>query len=43
LDKLGIPTLELNLEYGVPITGQVKTRIQAFVEMLSTSKEERRY
>ena len=43
LDKLGIPTLELNLEYGAPITGQVKTRVQAFVEMLSTSKEERRY
>jgi bcr-type benzoyl-CoA reductase subunit C len=39
LDKMGIPTLELNLEYGAPLTGQIKTRVQAFVEMLSTSKK----
>lgn len=38
LDKLGIPTLDLNLEYATPITGQVKTRVQAFVEMLSSRK-----
>lgn len=42
LDKLGIPTLELNLEYATPITGQVKTRVQAFVEMLSSSKKEKK-
>ena len=38
LDKMGIPTLDLNLEYATPITGQVQTRLQAFVEMLSTRK-----
>jgi len=32
----GIPVLELDLEYGTPGTGPIRTRIQAFIEMLET-------
>lgn len=34
LDKRDIPVLELDLEYGQGATGQHKTRIEAFLEML---------
>jgi len=30
----GIPVLELDLEYGTPGTGPIRTRVQAFLEML---------
>jgi len=33
-EETGIPVLELDLEYGTPATGPIRTRIQAFVEML---------
>jgi len=32
--KEGIPFLGLEREYGVPASGQVKTRVQAFLEKL---------
>lgn len=32
--RQGMPMLELDVEYGMPVTGQVKTRVQAFLEML---------
>ncbi len=38
LQELGIPVLELDIEYGMGGTGQITTRIQAFSEMM-----ERRY
>jgi len=34
LEEVGIPTLELDLEYGTPGTGPIRTRVQAFLEML---------
>lgn len=34
LEKQGVPVLELNVEYGMPGTGQIRTRVQAFLEML---------
>ena len=34
LKEIGIPVLELDVEYGAAISGQVRTRIQAFVEMI---------
>ena len=36
LEKRDIPVLELDLEYGQGGTGQVRTRAEAFVEMLQT-------
>ena len=33
-EEQGIPVLELDLEYGTPGTGPIRTRIQAFLEML---------
>jgi len=33
LQEAGFPVLELDIEYGVA-TGQVQTRVQAFLEML---------
>ncbi|MFH1351231.1 MAG: 2-hydroxyacyl-CoA dehydratase family protein [Pseudomonadota bacterium] len=38
LEEKGIPILQLDVEYGMGATGQIKTRAQAFIEML----EERR-
>lgn len=35
-----IPTLELDLEYGQGGSGQVRTRVEAFVEMLQTKWDE---
>jgi bcr-type benzoyl-CoA reductase subunit C len=33
-EEQGIPVLELDLEYGTPGTGPIRTRVQAFLEML---------
>ena len=33
-EELGIPSLWLDSEYGTGATGQLKTRVQAFIEML---------
>jgi len=38
LEHRGIPVLELDLEYGTPGTGQIRTRVQAFLEMLEGSQ-----
>ena len=42
LDAKGIPSLKLDLEYGMAATGQVKTRVQAFLEMIKERKRARR-
>jgi len=34
LDGEGVPVLELSMEYGASGTGQIRTRVQAFLEML---------
>ncbi len=33
-EELNIPTLMLDMEYGTGATGQIKTRVQAFIEMI---------
>jgi len=38
LEKIDIPVLELDVEYGVTGSGQIRTRAQAFVEMLEEKK-----
>jgi len=38
LHELGLPVLELDVEYGMGGTGQITTRIQAFFEMLRGRK-----
>lgn len=39
LDKSGIPLLTLDVEYGTPGSGQIQTRVQAFLEMLEARKK----
>ena len=39
LSEKDIPLLELAVEYGMPVTGQVKTRVQAFLEMLEGRRD----
>lgn len=39
LKKAGIPLLELDVEYGTSGSGQISTRVQAFLEMLETRKK----
>jgi len=39
LKKAGIPTLALDVEYGTSGSGQISTRVQAFLEMLETHKK----
>ena len=39
LKKVGIPLLELDVEYGTSGSGQISTRVQAFLEMLETRKK----
>ncbi|MFC1910204.1 2-hydroxyacyl-CoA dehydratase subunit D [Chloroflexota bacterium] len=39
LKERGIPTLALDLEYGTSGSGQVRTRVQAFIEMLEAKKK----
>lgn len=38
VSRLGIPVLALDLEYGTSGSGQIQTRIQAFLEMLETNR-----
>ena len=38
LEAEGMPILELEVEYGTGSSGQIMTRAQAFVEMLSARK-----
>jgi benzoyl-CoA reductase/2-hydroxyglutaryl-CoA dehydratase subunit BcrC/BadD/HgdB len=38
LEAMGIPVLELDVEYGMGGTGQIKTRVQAFLELLMSKK-----
>ncbi|MBW1900680.1 MAG: 2-hydroxyacyl-CoA dehydratase [Deltaproteobacteria bacterium] len=35
VEDQGIPVLDLDIEYGGGLSGQIKTRIEAFIEMLS--------
>jgi benzoyl-CoA reductase/2-hydroxyglutaryl-CoA dehydratase subunit BcrC/BadD/HgdB len=35
LEDQGTPVLDLDIEYGGGLSGQVRTRIEAFIEMLS--------
>lgn len=39
LDSKGIPVLDLDLEYGMPASGQILTRVQAFLEVLETHRQ----
>ncbi len=39
LKNAGIPTLALDVEYGTSGSGQISTRVQAFLEMLETHKK----
>jgi len=39
LKALGIPTLALDVEYGTSGSGQIQTRVQAFLEMLEARKK----
>lgn len=40
LEEEGTPRLFLDVEYGMPATGQVRTRVQAFLEMIKEKKGE---
>jgi benzoyl-CoA reductase/2-hydroxyglutaryl-CoA dehydratase subunit BcrC/BadD/HgdB len=39
LEQIGVPTLALDVEYGTSGSGQIRTRVQAFVEMVETRKK----
>lgn len=39
LQQIGVPTLALDVEYGTSGSGQIRTRVQAFLEMLETRKK----
>lgn len=39
--QMGIPILALDIEYGTSGSGQVQTRVQAFLEMLEAKRSER--
>lgn len=39
LNKIGVPTLALDVEYGTSGSGQIRTRVQAFLEMVETKKK----
>jgi bzd-type benzoyl-CoA reductase N subunit len=39
LSEVGIPTLALDVEYGTAGSGQIATRVQAFLEMLEVRKK----
>jgi len=39
LKKIGVPTLSLDVEYGTSGSGQIRTRVQAFLEMLEARKK----
>jgi len=37
-EKLGIPYMQVRTDYSVNDTGQIKTRVEAFIEVISTGK-----
>ena len=39
LKGINVPTLSLDVEYGTSGSGQIRTRVQAFLEMLETKKK----
>jgi len=39
LKKINVPTLSLDVEYGTSGSGQIRTRVQAFLEMLEAKKK----
>ena len=39
LKDIGVPTLSLDVEYGTSGSGQIRTRVQAFLEMLEAKKK----
>jgi benzoyl-CoA reductase/2-hydroxyglutaryl-CoA dehydratase subunit BcrC/BadD/HgdB len=39
LQSIGVPTLALDVEYGTSGSGQIRTRVQAFLEMLEARKK----
>jgi benzoyl-CoA reductase/2-hydroxyglutaryl-CoA dehydratase subunit BcrC/BadD/HgdB len=39
LENKGVPVLELDVEYGVTGSGQIRTRAQAFIEMILDSRD----
>ena len=39
LKGVGVPTLSLDVEYGTSGSGQIRTRVQAFLEMLETKRK----
>jgi benzoyl-CoA reductase/2-hydroxyglutaryl-CoA dehydratase subunit BcrC/BadD/HgdB len=40
MDERGIPVLELGIDYGDAPSGQMRTRVEAFLEMLQNRVEE---
>jgi len=40
LERLGIPSLQLKVELPHLVTGQLKTRVQAFIEMIASKKRQ---
>ncbi len=38
LNDVGVPVLSLDVEYGTSGSGQIQTRVQAFMEMLEARK-----
>ncbi|MBW1851189.1 MAG: 2-hydroxyacyl-CoA dehydratase, partial [Deltaproteobacteria bacterium] len=39
LEDQGVPVLDLDIEYGCALSGQIRTRVEAFLEMLSMEME----
>jgi benzoyl-CoA reductase/2-hydroxyglutaryl-CoA dehydratase subunit BcrC/BadD/HgdB len=39
LKEIGVPTLSLDVEYGTSGSGQIRTRVQAYLEMLEARKK----
>ncbi len=39
LGQVGVPVLALDVEYGTPGSGQIQTRVQAFLEMLEAKRK----
>jgi benzoyl-CoA reductase/2-hydroxyglutaryl-CoA dehydratase subunit BcrC/BadD/HgdB len=39
LEDQGVPVLDLDIEYGCSLSGQIRTRVEAFIEMLSMDME----
>jgi benzoyl-CoA reductase/2-hydroxyglutaryl-CoA dehydratase subunit BcrC/BadD/HgdB len=41
LKEAGVPTLALDVEYGTSGSGQIATRVQAFLEMIEAQRKKR--